>query len=470
MNGLYYQKLKNLVDGGRLQTYIIIAPPRTNSSVVEHAIGNSPDINHECHEPFLNARHDNFDPDHGYRQIYESIGGEQFEQSGGSTAVVVKEMSHWIGKNEEYKRLVTITTKPIVILVRNPLLTVESRLRRVLSTMDMRYNIDLQRHLLDEVAIERDFHNWNELVEEMEKEGYKERLDFLPNKEAVERIYDTPVLTIQNHLLDRKARKSGYANWRDVIEKKLYTERDYAFFGDILKSNTRRLGFEKDEFRKLAEEVTYFEEQNRECFVFDTTDLRAAPEKQMRELCDRMGISFSSEMIRWGEKPVDFHTEQTRQSEKLWYDTLYSSSRINPPIEIPPTLGKFPEFMQEYLRFDNLPIYAEFSKKKILRSELRHELNEREFKVKVTDGNKEHLRELGLIEGDIETGERVSIKLKWIDPIYAMLNEPELVEQDEFQRYRNRYMDEIKIVSDVVSEKDEHTREIEKPNREIKFR
>ncbi|MEK7180143.1 MAG: hypothetical protein AAB706_01595, partial [Patescibacteria group bacterium] len=159
MSDTYYQKLKSLTDGGRLQTYIIIAPPRTNSSVVEHALGNSPDIDHERHEPFLNAWHENFDPDHGYRQIYESIGGEQFEQSGKNTSVVVKEMSHWIGKNEEYKRLTELTSKPVVILVRNPLLAVESRLRRVLTTMDMRYNIDLQRHLLDETAVERGFQN-----------------------------------------------------------------------------------------------------------------------------------------------------------------------------------------------------------------------------------------------------------------------------------------------------------------------
>lgn len=287
MNDLYYQKLKSLVDGGRLQTYIIIAPPRTNSSVVEHALGNSPDVNHECHEPFLNAR---------------------------------------------------------------------------------------------------------------------------------------------------------------------------------------RLEFEKDEFKKLAEEVTHFEEQKREHFVFDTTDLRAAPEEQMQELCTRLGINFSPEMVRWGEKPVDFHTEQTEQFEKLWYDTLYSSSRINPPTEIPPTLDRFPEFMQEYLKSENLPIYAELSKKKILKNELRHELNEQEFQVEVTDGNKEHLHELGFIEGDVETGERVSIKLKHIDPIYAVLNEPKLIEQAKFQIHRNRYKDEIQIVSDIVPEGNEHTREIKRGNGEIKFR
>ena len=469
MNDFYYQKLKSLVDNGRLRTYIIIAPPRTNSSLIEHSLGNSPDIEHECHEPFLNARHDNFDPDHGYLQIYDSIGGEQFEQSGEKTSVIVKEMSHWIGKNAEYKRLANLATGPIVILLRNPLLSVESRLRRVLTTMDMRYNADLQRYLLNDIATEKGFQNWVGLTEAVRNGAYTERLDFLQNEEGIERLYDTPILTVQNHLLDLKAHKNGYANWRDLIEKKLYVERDYAFFDGILNSNLRRLNFEKDEFTKLAEEVRYFEDQKQDYIVLDTTDLRAAPSEQMHELCSRLNINFSAEMIQWGEKPIDFHTEQVKQSEKLWYDTLFSSSRVNPPTEIPPTLNKFPEFMQEYLKSENLPIYAELSKKKILRDELRHELNEQEFKVIVTSSNKEHLRELGLIGDDGEIGEQVSIKLKHIDPIYAVTNDPKLIEQSEFQIYRNRYMEEIKIVFDIVSEGNEQTQEIKRQNREIKF-
>jgi hypothetical protein len=158
-NGVYYEKLQKLVGDGRLSMHIIIAPPRTNSSLIEHVVGNSPDIQHECHEPFLGARRDDFDPDHGYKQIYESIGGEQFEQSAEKTSVAVKEMSHWIGKNREYRRLTELTRNPVVILIRNPLLSVESRIRRVLTTIDMRSSIDLQRYLLDYVAAEKGFSN-----------------------------------------------------------------------------------------------------------------------------------------------------------------------------------------------------------------------------------------------------------------------------------------------------------------------
>jgi hypothetical protein len=38
MSDFYYRKLKNLIDTDRLSICIIIAPPRSNSSLVEDAI------------------------------------------------------------------------------------------------------------------------------------------------------------------------------------------------------------------------------------------------------------------------------------------------------------------------------------------------------------------------------------------------------------------------------------------------
>jgi len=220
-DGPYYQKLKSLLEAGRLSIYIIIAPPRTNSSLVEHVMGNSPDIGHECHEPFLMAGHDNFDPDHGYQQIYESIGGQQFERSNEKTGVVVKEMSHWIGKNDEYKRLVELATGPVIILIRDPLLSVESRIRRVLTTMDMRYSIELQRYLLDDMAAERGFSDWAGFIEATKGGPHGEHLDFLQNGESVERLYDTPLLTVQNKLLDLKAQKKWLCQLAGSARKKI---------------------------------------------------------------------------------------------------------------------------------------------------------------------------------------------------------------------------------------------------------
>ena len=75
-----------------------------------------------------------------------------------------------------------------------------------------------------------------------------------------------------------------------------------------------------------------------------------------------------------------------------------------------------------------------------------------------------------MIEDGFKIGEKISVKMKYIDPVYAISNEPKLIEQSEFQIFRNKYADEIKIISDIVSEGDEHTREIKKQNGEIKFR
>jgi len=449
-NYKYYQKLKKLSQIGRLSIYLIIAPPRTNSSMVEHALGNSPDVQHECHEPFLKARHDDFDPDHGYSQIYESIGGEQFESSDTKTSVVVKEMSHWIGKNDEYKRLATMVTGPIVVLIRNPLLAVESRIRRVLTTIDMRYSIDIQRFLLDEAAVEKGYKNWADLIQRTADDTHSQKFEFVLNGEGIERLYDTPILTVQNRLLDLTAHKYGYTNWRDLVEKKLYADRDYAFFGGILSATARRVKFERMEFRVLAEEVAYFEKSKQDYIVFDTTDVRAKPTEYLNELCRRLGIRFSPKMLQWGRDSVDFHTEQEKQSEKLWYDRLFSSYGVNAPTEIPPTLSKFPAFMQEYLRDDNLPTYAKLSQCKVSSENDTSALNDLTFEVRITSENIEQLHTLELIKKDTAVGDVVSLSLEHIDPVYAVTNEPGLVDAPEFCRCKDWYAEELRIVSKVL--------------------
>jgi hypothetical protein len=473
MSDTYYNKLKELVESGRLSIHFIVAPPRTNSSLIEHALGNSPDIHHECHEPFLGARKEDFDPDHGYKQIFDSINGEEFEKGEGKTSVVVKEMSHWIGVNEEYKRLVRLTDKPVLVLTRNPLLSVESRIRKVTATLDMRSNLPLQQYLLDYLAKSKGFNSWNDVIQAEGNDRKTEIIELLRNGEDIERLYDVTALSVQNKLLDYLAREHGHVNWQDAVTKKLYEEKDYAFFENILKSNTRRLEFEKDEFKRLSEEVEYFTSIGKDHFIFDTTDVRAAPEEQLTELCNRMGITFTPEMVEWGKKPVDFHTEQTQEFEKLWYDTLYLSSRIKPPTEPVPRLDMFPEFVKEYLSQDNLKIYAELSKRKVLSDELRRELNEREFLVQVNDSNREYLVRIGVIEADSPQTE-VSVQLKYIDPIYALTNDPSLIEDREFNEITSQYSRELEIVHDIVSEQNEHTKEQnrEQNNKggEMKFR
>ena len=110
-------------------------------------------------------------------------------------------------------------------------------------------------------------------------------------------------------------------------------------------------------------------------------------------------------------------------------------------------------------RRDDFDPYAELSRRKTLGGELRHELNEREFNIPVTVENRERLRELGVIGEDVSPGTEDSVKLKYIDPIYAITNEPKLSENTEFKELKQAYADEMKIVTDVVTQQDEHVHE-----------
>lgn len=454
MNGIYYNKLKNLVDSGRLSMVLVISPPRSNSSVVEHVLSLSPDILNACHEPFIGARKEDFESDTGYKNIYDSIGGEEFENSGNKTSVVVKEMAHWIGANDEYKSLVALTNRPVVTLIRSPLLTVESRIRRVVKTLDMRPGLSLQQSLLDELAVDNGFKNGIELLASSRNDILSILQEVPSDDTSLRNLYNKSVLSVQNNLLDYYARKNGYENWRALIDKKLFKEQDYGFFERILKINTQRTKFEETEFTKLAEIVQYLKAKSQPYAVFDTTDIRAEPDKQLRELCLKLGVAFSPEMISWGEKPVDFHTQQHNEYEKLWYDKLFLSSELNPPNEISPTLEMFPNFVQKYLRKFNLPIYATLSKEKNLSAEIKQEINNRKFEVSVNEGNQELLHSLGVTQDKV-VGTDILVELRNIDPVYAVTNDSSLAENPEFILRKKEYATEIALIFKTLKENDE---------------
>lgn len=404
--GLYYEKLKEMVDSGRLSMFLIIAPPRTNSTLVEYVISNSPDIKHKCHEPFFGAGKQGYNPDQGYKQIYESMGGEIFDQSKETTSVAVKEIAHWIAINNEYKDLTELTSNPVLILIRNPLLSVESRIRKVLVSLEAGSN------------------------------------------------------------LDSMAQKDGYTDWQDLLKKKLYTEKDFSYFSEILRANSKSWSSEEYEFRELSEQARYLGSVGKPHYVLDTTDLRADPVRIVKELCAQMKISYSTEMVDWGAKQVDFHTVQKEDPVKGWYDTLRGSTKINPPTDIPPTLSSFPAFVQEYLTAHNLPVYAELSRKKMISKEARHDLNELAFDVQVSGDNADTLKRLGVIKNNAQEGQ-VPVKLKDIDPVYALTNEPRLFDGAEFRRSKVQYEDVMTLVSDCMNEA---TKEPHKETSENRFR
>src|SRR3989344_4653357 len=155
-------RVKKKVAEGELNIFFIIAPPRSNSTLIEYILSLSTDIDVVCHEPFVGARKIDFDPEVGYKNIYDQLGGDHFLNSTSRKTILIKEMSQWLIESHEYKNLLSLTQNKILILIRNPLLTVESRIRRILKSLNLRPGLSLQQYLLDFFSKEDGIINFNE--------------------------------------------------------------------------------------------------------------------------------------------------------------------------------------------------------------------------------------------------------------------------------------------------------------------
>lgn len=114
----------------------------------------------------------------------------------------------------------------------------------------------------------------------------------------------------------------------------------------------------------------------------------------------------------------------------------------------------FPDFIQQYLREANLPIYADLSKEKIISGDLKKEINGRKFGVAVSESNQSILRNFGVIQEEA-VGTEALVELQHIDPIYAITNDSSLSENKEFCSRKQKYESEIGIVLDVLEGRNE---------------
>jgi hypothetical protein len=109
------------------EVYVFVGPPRTASTAVSRILWNHPAVGWYCHEPFEPT-------------WYEQAGAERAEElldapepvaslggRGHGRALVVKEMTFQVG--DAFALLAELATRPIVFLIRDPRLTIASRMR-----------------------------------------------------------------------------------------------------------------------------------------------------------------------------------------------------------------------------------------------------------------------------------------------------------------------------------------------------
>jgi hypothetical protein len=124
------ERLRRVRDRHR-EVLLIVGPPRTASTALARVLWNHPDVGFYSHEPF--------EPTY-YRNAPSEIAAELLEapapvaelnparagRGHGGSALLIKEMTFQVG--DRFPLLTELSTRPVVFLIRDPRLTVASRM------------------------------------------------------------------------------------------------------------------------------------------------------------------------------------------------------------------------------------------------------------------------------------------------------------------------------------------------------
>lgn len=315
-----YQKLKDLVEGGQVNIRLILSPPRTSSTLTEVILSQLEDGQRSCHEPFVDLGYYGGDAEEGYRRILSKV--EDSPQNG-PVNILVKEMSHWLSVDREYERLLPLVNNPVLILIRNPLLSMESRIRKVLQVWQLR----------EKPALVEWFR------QNLRKETGGEGLDG------------------QRNLLDEFALSVGEQNWESLLERK-FAEQDYRVFGELLAVGNLFPSFCSG-WEGLRDEVNFLKQTARNFVVIDSTEFRLSPQFYYQEIAGRWNVQGNHQVMGKINQIDSLEIRMYRLHYRLWYDTLLNSREVKPPTETVVHLGMFPESIASHLRQVAIPIYIQ---------------------------------------------------------------------------------------------------------------
>jgi len=387
------QQFLRLVEKGKLEVYPVISPPRSGSTLMGVSVSQNSAIHGYCHEPFFNLKYGD-NAEKAYQMMLDAY--EKVKQSG-ITRLAVQEMTHWLAIDQEYKRFLSMV-KPPLFLIRNPLLAMESRLRKLTGTFTMRDKKALRERL-------------EELVD---TKGLAKDLTF---------ISDAECSSYQLNLLNRYAEDKGFTDWT-VFCGYAYNERDFRPFADLLQED-KIFSLYNSGWEALEEELSWIRQKGKTHILVDTTEYQLAPLAIAPQVCQFWGLDFEKKMVSWGQGNVNISTGQNKPYQQIWYADLKLSAGIKPPQESPNVLDNFPEFIADYVEKYGLPIYH---RTYILDSRLEPGDN---------------LVEMELFPDFHD----MPLKVRELDPIFAGLHDPSLITDPRFVTETILYQRELTALS-----------------------
>lgn len=122
--------LRERLDGVRArhgEVLLIVAPPRTASTALARALWNHPGVGFYSHEPFEPTYYRGEGPEIAVELLEAPEPVAELGGRGRGRALVVKEMTFQVG--DAFPLLAELTTRPIVFMIRDPRLSIASRMK-----------------------------------------------------------------------------------------------------------------------------------------------------------------------------------------------------------------------------------------------------------------------------------------------------------------------------------------------------
>lgn len=127
-NGCKFSGLLQEIKDKYQDIYIILSPPRCSSTAFSRVFWEHPAIGYYCHEPFDAVYHKRFSLEYALNTINYPMNLTKVKESSiVGTNLVVKAMTFQVGKY--FNLLINLTKKPIIFLIRDPRLSILSRVK-----------------------------------------------------------------------------------------------------------------------------------------------------------------------------------------------------------------------------------------------------------------------------------------------------------------------------------------------------
>lgn len=360
----YYEMIKSHVECSDLRIIGIISPARVGSTFFMRVLAQSPSVHGFINQPFhLTYSYPYIFPDNreeiAYQRIWEIYQQARKQHSQKTITLVLKCMARNLGIGQQVRRFLRLIDK-ILILIRNPFLSIDSLLRmQVISIEEMpeasQHNFDnyaLQKGVTDQTGCEHHWQALRNLI--LATKNYRliedlliETLAFIElNQYEIDMINDYQYRL--NHDYDGNFNYVFALNWTGWDNLKAIYE------------------------QHIPEVANYL--------VVDSTILRCIPEKVCRQVSYAFNITYSPHMLdNWEvvkEKIIDNSIIKTSWM-KSCYDAVTNSSGVKLPQESPISISLFPYIYQQHILNTAYPSYlALFKNNHAIRPRTHEEIQE----------------------------------------------------------------------------------------------